>query len=94
MLADFERDYPADGVLACSRLIHRLLDPLAEQARKPSWVEMTPSNVGAAATLTRVFPRARVLHMARDGRDVAARVLRRGGGAWTLSARCSGGARS
>ena len=78
LLADFERDYPAGGADACATLLRRLLDPLAAEQGKPSWVEMTPLNASAAATLMRVFPQARVLHLARDGRDVAARVVRRG----------------
>ena len=70
---DFERD-PRDSA---NRLIRDLLDPVAQRANKPSWVEMSPPVARAMDSLARVLPNALFVHMIRDGRDVAASVVRR-----------------
>jgi hypothetical protein len=58
-------------------LAQLLLDVTAGYAAARSadaWVETTPDNARAAWALTSLFPRAHVIHVARDGRDVAASV--------------------
>lgn len=52
-----------------------LIDPYALGRGAATWVETTPDNATAADTLLQVFPDARVIHMVRDGRDVAASVM-------------------
>lgn len=79
-LEEFERSFGAEPVEASARLVHALLDPLAEEAGKPAWVEQTPWNVSAAPALLTMFPRARVVHTVRDGRDVACSVVTRNWG--------------
>lgn len=79
-LEEFERTFRWDPTQASARLVSALLDPLAEEAGKPAWVEQTPWNVSAAPTLLAMFPRARVVHMVRDGRDVACSVVTRNWG--------------
>ena len=73
-LQEFVRAYPSDAVDATRTLMRGLLDPLAEAAGKPAWVEMDPYNVVAAQLLYRVFPDLRFIHIMRDGRDVAASI--------------------
>lgn len=62
---------------ACERLMHALVDPVAQEAGKPAWIEQTPPNVVAAETLHAIFPRMKLIHMIRDGRDVACSVVRK-----------------
>jgi hypothetical protein len=38
---------------------------------KPRWAEKTPQNITRLDTIFRAFPRARFIHLIRDGRDVA-----------------------
>lgn len=71
-LADFQAAYDRDPDGAARTLIHALLDPSARRAGKPSWVEVTGKNVASGVTLIRLLPRAKIIHMIRDGRDVAA----------------------
>jgi hypothetical protein len=51
-----------------------LMKPATERERKQSWVEMTPLNAMRGRWLRRVFPEMRLIHMLRDGRDVAVSV--------------------
>jgi hypothetical protein len=69
---------------ALRQLLRRLLDPFACARAAPRWVETTPGNAQAAGTLTRVFPSGRVIHMVRDGRDVAASVVTQDWGPKTI----------
>jgi hypothetical protein len=65
---------------AAARLIHDLLDPVAERAGKPFWVEMTPPVARSMPLLAELLPDARFVHMIRDGRDVASSVVPRSWG--------------
>jgi len=47
-----------------------------DRRRPRVWIDHTPSNVHSAVTLSEMFPAARFLHIVRDGRGVAASVLR------------------
>lgn len=66
----------ADPWRAAADFAHRLLDPVAEVAGAQGWVEMTPQNAAAARQLNRMFPDMRLVHVVRDGRDVACSVVR------------------
>jgi hypothetical protein len=49
-----------------------------EKVAKPTpsvWIDHTPKNARYAATLFRLFPEAKMIHIVRDGRAVAASVL-------------------
>jgi len=76
-LEQFLRDYEDDVRRACERLMHALVDPVAHRAGKPAWIEQTPPTVAAAETLHAIFPRMKIIHMVRDGRDVACSVVRK-----------------
>ena len=71
VLGEFERSFESDRVGAATRLTRALLDPLAARAGKPSWVEQSARSIAGAPHLATMFPRARFIHMVRDGRDVA-----------------------
>jgi Sulfotransferase family len=74
-LADFA-EAPDDRVASSRALLEALLDPLAREAGKPSWVEKTTQTVVAAPVLLSMFPDAGIVHVVRDGRDVACSVAR------------------
>jgi sulfotransferase family protein len=69
--------YDADPWAACGAFMDAVIRPYSEEHGTPTWVEMTPPNARGVAALHRMFPRARVVHMVRDGRDVASSVARR-----------------
>lgn len=61
---------------ACRTLVSSLFDPLAAEAGKQAWVEHSPRNMNAAQELSSLFPRAKFIHVVRDGRDQACSVVR------------------
>jgi hypothetical protein len=76
VLAEFEPAAAGDPAASGGRLIRTLVDPIAAEQNKPSWVEMTPYNALSAVRLSELLPDARFVHVLRDGRDVAASVER------------------
>lgn len=76
-LGEFERGFGADHDGASRRLIARLLDPFAERAGKPAWVEITGQVIEEAPFLGRLFGEARFINMVRDGRAVVAGTLKK-----------------
>jgi hypothetical protein len=55
-----------------------LVTAYGEKVAKPApaaWIDHTPKNARYAATLFHAFPDARMIHIVRDGRAVAASVL-------------------
>lgn len=76
-LAEFAAGFGADPTGASRRLIRRLLDPAAERAGKPAWVETTGQVIEQAPFLLRLLPDARFVNMVRDGRAVAAGMVRK-----------------
>ena len=76
-LRGFRRRLRADPAGAAARLAHDLLDPPAKRLGKPRWIDTTPRNAWRADSLVRIFPDLRIVHMVRDGRDVAASVSTR-----------------
>ncbi len=51
--------------------VDNLMAELVGDKGKPAWVEMTPLNAMWTDWLLEVYPDMRMLHMVRDGRDVA-----------------------
>lgn len=72
---EFRRFFAEDGVAASRQLMRSLLDPLARAEGAPSWVEWSTRSVAAAPTLARLFPDCRLIHVVRDGRDVACSLV-------------------
>jgi hypothetical protein len=54
-----------------------LFGEYARREGRARWGEKTPQQVAEIPTLVRIFPRAKILHIHRDGRDVALSWLRR-----------------
>jgi hypothetical protein len=65
-----------DPWAAGRRFTHTLFDPIAREAGKPGWIEKFPANVRDADILYQLFPNMRLVHLVRDGRDVALSVQR------------------
>ena len=76
-LDEFRAGYDDDPWAAGRRLIHAVLDPSAERAGRPTWVDLSGSNIRQGPVLAKLFPEARFIHMVRDGRAVAAALLRK-----------------
>ena len=71
--ARFEEAFEAEREAACRRLFYDLLAFRAnERDDGRGIVEQSTDNVAAAATLVRIFPEARFVHVVRDGRDASA----------------------
>lgn len=74
---EFVESYAQAPSTASAALMNRLFMPLARESGAKSWVEMTPPNAEHSDFLQTLFPRARMLHIVRDGRDVAVSVAAR-----------------
>lgn len=71
-------DLPRHGRTGLSALLDTLVTLHAAALGRPAphaWVDHTPWNLKFAPTLARMLPRARFVHVLRDGRGVAASVL-------------------
>jgi hypothetical protein len=53
-----------------AEFIDRFAEDCLERSGKTVWAEKTPENVGRLGFLWRHFPKARFIHVIRDGRDV------------------------
>ncbi len=65
------------GCRSFTEMVCRLHGAWARSEGKPRWGDKTPHYLGAIPTLLELFPRAKILHVYRDGRDVALSWLRR-----------------
>ncbi len=75
------RDLRGDPMSAARRFTHALFDPVANAAGAPGWVAKFPSTVRRADVLLEIFPNMHLVHVVRDGRDVACSVTTFGWGA-------------
>lgn len=76
-LDHFAAQFPFDPLAASRAFVSGLLDPVARDLGKRHWVETTPSNGLYASTLFSIFPDLKLVHIVRDGRDVASSRLAR-----------------
>jgi hypothetical protein len=66
-----------DG-LTYQRLIGSIVELYGREVGKPTaeiWIDHTPTNIQYAWTLFRLFPEAKMIHIVRDGRAVAASIM-------------------
>jgi hypothetical protein len=61
-------------------LVSRVFETYAASRGKPRWGDRTPGYVAYLPQLHRLFPDAYVIHVIRDGRDVAASLVERSWG--------------
>ena len=73
-LSRFAAEFEDDRRIAARRLVRAVADPVAKRRGKPNWVESTPYNAFSGHTLARLFPEMKLIHIVRDGRDVAVSV--------------------
>jgi sulfotransferase family protein len=71
-LVALKAGYGDDPIGSCRVLFWTLVDELVEDAGEASLVDESQGNLLEAQTLLRLVPGARFVHVARDGRDVAA----------------------
>ncbi|NTU80900.1 MAG: sulfotransferase [Chloroflexales bacterium] len=74
-----EQARQAGGCASYGELITWLVRRYGDRLGRPAperWIDHTPLNVLHASTLFELFPEARMLHIVRDGRGVAASVMR------------------
>jgi hypothetical protein len=55
--------------LSHSEFVDRFFKAYAQAAAKPIWAEKTPANIRQLPFIFEHFPKARIIHMIRDGRD-------------------------
>src|SRR6185295_11687317 len=69
--------------------LERFMANYAKRLGKPRWAEKTPANVAHVARILRHWPRARILHIVRDPRDIYASLVeaKKDGGADAFVAR-------
>ena len=76
-LTQFERAFEDDPIAASRVLVRSLLDPAAERAGKPAWVEITGQVIEQSPFLLGLFGDAKFINMVRDGRAVVAGTLKK-----------------
>jgi hypothetical protein len=64
------------GCRSFAAVVDVIYSAFASREGKARWGDKTPHHVTEIPTLLRLFPRARVVHVYRDGRDVALSYLR------------------
>ena len=71
-IARFDPVFDDDPQTACRELFLDLLGVRLERASAPTLVEQSCDTVAQGATLSRLFPEAKFIHVVRDGRDASA----------------------
>jgi hypothetical protein len=72
---DIDDLVPEEETVTPARLVDALYTAYANQHGAVRWGDKTPTYCGHIDLLHRIFPRARFIHLIRDGRDVALSVL-------------------
>jgi hypothetical protein len=75
-VARFEKEWESDRLEASRNLMRSLVHPFLEEVGTPGWVEHTPPNVKAAPALASMYQDMKLVHIVRDGRDVASSAVR------------------
>ncbi|CAN5559250.1 hypothetical protein BH10ACT11_BH10ACT11_07880 [soil metagenome] len=72
----FDAAFDSDHEAACRQLFFDLLWPRVEAGNAKGMIEQSCDVVAAAPTLVKLFPEAKFIHVARDGRDASASRVR------------------
>mgnify|MGYP001204188354 CR=1 FL=1 len=70
------QDYLSTRPREIGSLLTALTELYARRQGKPLWAEKTPNHLASVTTLRQAFPRARIIRIVRDSRDVALSVNR------------------
>ncbi|MFQ5615525.1 MAG: sulfotransferase, partial [Anaerolineales bacterium] len=68
------------GMRSYADIVDRLFEEWARSEQKPRWGDKTPHYVTQIPTLVEIFPACKIIHVIRDGRDVALSWMRFGYG--------------
>lgn len=71
-------DFKIKEINTYSELIQFIVNTYASQNDKPNasyWIDHTPEHIQHIATLMKLFPEAKFIHIIRDGRAIASSVL-------------------
>jgi len=80
---NWELELDPDDFIACRSyrdLVSHIFEVWAEKQKKPRWGDKTPRYVSEIPTLLEIFPDGQIIHIYRDGRDVAMSWIRAGFG--------------
>ncbi|MDP4825442.1 MAG: sulfotransferase [Candidatus Nanopelagicales bacterium] len=72
LAADYESGFPVDSFAASRRFAETIVSSRTRRNPLSRWVDTTPANARNADRVLALFPEGKVVHMMRDGRDVAA----------------------
>jgi len=68
----YVEEFPSDPYAASRRFVETIVSSHVRRDPDARWVDTTPANARAADRVLALFPEGVVVHMMRDGRDVAA----------------------
>jgi len=77
----WDLELTSDHFASCrsySQMVSLLFGAWARREGKPRWGDKTPLNLTEMPTLLQIFPEAKIIHIVRDGRDVALSWLQTG----------------
>ena len=67
-----------EEINAVRQFINGIFDLAMNETEKKRWLEKTPTNILYMNELLEIFPEAKLIHIYRDGRDVAASIIANG----------------
>ena len=76
-IGNFLADFDDNPVAAARALIVNIMASALSDRADRRWIDSTPRNVAYARALHTLMPHAKIIHMMRDGRDVAVSFARK-----------------